>query len=384
MTPAPRQLKKDLTTINQARRAPSAPLSGCNPALTARYCNEADRACWDAYVLNHPGSTHCHLSVWKDIIEGTYGHKSYYLLAESNAKITGILPLVHMKSLLFGNRLVSMPFMSYGGVLADSPAIADLLLQQAIKTCSDLKASRIELRHLHPTDGLFPDNPGNYDILPGANKVRMILDLPALPEELFSSFKSKLRSQILRPKKEGMTFAIGGEELLNDFYRVFATNMRDLGSPVHSKRLFHKLFHHLGDHSKLGIVKHRDLPVAAGLIVTFRDTAEILWASSLRDFNRLGPNMLLYWSFLEYTCIQGFRHFDFGRSTPAGGTYKFKEQWGAQPRKLHWDVYGRFGDGKEPSENNSAWMVRATQVWQRLPVFVTNLIGPRIRASISL
>lgn len=352
--------------------------------MDIRLYTSSDKSAWDSYVVRHPISTHCHLSSWKEVIEDAYGHKSYYFLAEIRSTIIGVLPLVHIKSLIFGNQLVSMPFLNYGGILADSPEIAGMLLQEGMKACSRLKASCIELRNLNSTEDIASLGIWNYCEIRKRNKVGMILDLPDSSEKLFKSFKAKLRSQISRPQKEGMTCVIGREELLNDFYRVFAINMRDLGSPVHSKRLFQKLFHHLGDNSKLGVVKYRGFPVAAGLIVSFRDTVEILWASSLRAYNRLGPNMLLYWNFLEYACNQGFRRFDFGRSTPGGGTYKFKEQWGAEPWPLHWNVYSQFEEGKETSEDNNAWMVRATQVWQRLPVFVTNLVGPRIRASISL
>jgi len=378
--------------------------------MEIRLYNPSDGQLWDEYVMLHPDATHCHLSGWKEIIEKAYGHKTYYLIAErscgtghssnstnsintvnstnpSNSSnptnaIVGILPLVHIKSLIFGNLLVSMPFLNYGGVLADTPQATGGLLEQATKICSNLRASYIELRHLNPMDGLGPIN--RYNSFQKTDKVRMILKVPDSSEKLLKSFKAKLRSQILRPQKEGLKSFIGGEGLLDDFYRVFTVNMRDLGSPVHSKKLFQKILVHLEQNSKIGIVKYNNLPVAAGLILLFRDTVEILWASSLREYNRLSPNMLLYWSFLDYTCSQGFRYFDFGRSTPGGGTYKFKEQWGAESRRLYWNVYSRFNDYNQNSGDHSEWVSRAIIIWQYLPVFLTNFIGPRIRASIPL
>ena len=164
----------------------------------------------------------------------------------------------------------------------------------------------------------------------------MLLSLPASKEELLKSFKSKLRSQISRPQKEGMTAIIGGAELIDPFYRVFSVNMRDLGSPVHSKRLFREIFQEFPENAKIGLVKYQGEDVAAGLIFCFRNTVEIPWASSLKKYNGLSPNMLLYWSLLEYSCDKGFQYFDFGRSTPEEGTYKFKEQWGAKPSPLYW------------------------------------------------
>ena len=212
----------------------------------------------------------------------------------------------------------------------------------------------------------------------------MLLALPGSGEELFKSFKSKLRSQIRRPQKEGMKTIIGGLEILDHFYRVFAANMRDLGSPVHSKKLFGQIFQAFGENVKIGVVYCQNGPVAAGLIVCFRDIVEIPWASSLRGYNRFSPNMLLYWSLLEHASDKDYRRFDFGRSTPGKGAYGFKKQWGAEPYPLYWYIYGLSRYETLASMNESMAMSRAVALWQRLPLFLANLIGPRIRASISL
>ena len=133
-----------------------------------------------------------------------------------------------------------------------------------------------------------------------------------------------------------MKFKLGSQELLKDFYKVFSENMRDLGSPVHSQEFFSLIFKYLGVNTKIGIVYHYDIPVAGGIIIIFRDTIEIPWASSLREYNRLSPNMLLYWSFLEFAGNKGFKFFDFGRSTINSGTFRFKKQWGARSENLVW------------------------------------------------
>ena len=362
--------------------------------MRIRLLEQGEERFWDEYVHRHPRATLCHLCGWSRVIRDTYGHPSYYLLAEDQEKIEGqgilgVLPLVHIKSLLFGNTLVSMPFLNYGGLLADDEETEKLLFDEARKLGLRLGVRNIELRHIYPiswtngqgtavsADAALPE--------PVTRKVRMMLDLPESSVKLFGSFKSKLRSQIRKPQKEGLVAHIGGAELLDDYYQIFSINMRDLGSPVHSKKLFENILKEFGGSVRLGIVKYKEAATAAGLIFCFRELAEIIWASSLREYNHLSPNMLLYWSFLEYVTDAGFRHFDFGRSTPNEGTYKFKEQWGAKPQTLHW-----YEDGQRDKENHrsekKAYRFRqiGEEIWQAMPLCLANTLGPLLRKGISL
>lgn len=350
--------------------------------MIVRLYTPTDKDSWDSYVLNHPDSTHCHLSGWKCVSEKAYGHKGYYLLAEDDSGISGILPLIHIKSFFFGNQLVSIPFMNYGGILADSSEAAEALTRAAIELCTDLKASEIELRHLGSMNSMKAvDGP---QIIEQTHKVRMLLDLPATKDELLKSFKSKLRSQISRPQKEGITAEIGGAELIDRFYHVFSVNMRDLGSPVHSKRLFTEILREFPDHAKIALVSHQGVPVAAGLIFSFMSTVEIPWASSLRKYSRFSPNMLLYWALLEYSCDCGAQYFDFGRSTPDEGTYKFKEQWGAKAWPLHWYSINVNGNAEKNRQSEKSRFKTLVRYWKKLPMPVSTMLGPLIRKNISL
>jgi len=363
--------------------------------MKIRMLGRGEEKFWDAYVLKHPKSTLCHLAGWRRVIEHTYGHKSYYLIAEdeqcnSEIKIVGILPLIHINSLLFGNTLVSMPFLNYGGLLTDDEKTEILLLEEARRLGRDLRIKSIELRQIQPIS--WTDGQGAEAVLgakipePMTHKVRMVLNLPESSAMLFESFKSKLRSQIRKPQKEGLVAFMGGAELLGEYYHVFSVNMRDLGSPVHSKKLFENILKEFGESAKLGVVKYNGVATASGLIFCFRDLVEIIWASSLREYNNLSPNMLLYWSFLEYVTDAGYKCFDFGRSTPEEGTYRFKEQWGAKPTSLHWY---HIAPSQRPHAQTTCGDVnqlrqRGEIVWQKTPLFVANLIGPMIRKQIPL
>lgn len=372
--------------------------------------NDARSGDWDIYVRSHGKGTLYHLYRWKEVINETYRHKTYYLsvteeTGRGGERIVGVLPLVHLKHPFFGNSMISLPFFDLGGLLADNPAIEQLLIKEAISLGWQLGASNIELRQNLPLESV-----GDFDRSAGANaqqqrggqphslpaavapatkvaastnKVRMLLALQGTSVSLLNSYKSKLRSQIRKPLKEGLCPKIGGEELLEDFYRIFAVNMRDLGSPVHSKDLMKNVLRTFKDEARIFAVYKEEQPVAAGLVVGFEKVLANPWASALRQYSHLSANMLLYWSMLEYACNQGYQYFDFGRSTPGEGSYRFKEQWGAQPVALCWyDI--RFEARSASAASEKGQFQKAIHYWQKIPVPLSKFIGPMLRKHIGL
>lgn len=341
-------------------------------------------------MYGHPNGTLYHLYPWKTVIEKTYGHKSYYLAAVNADSagpdhLTGILPLIHLNHFIFGNHLISMPFCDMGGILADNEETEKALLERAIKLGKTLKIDTIELRHTHVQSYVAPSNFSNsmrYALK--TDKVRMLLELPGSSDTLMQSFKSKLRSQIQKSIKCGLESKIGGLELLDAFYSVFLINMRDLGSPVHSKKLMQTVLEQFNERSRIVIVHKNNTPYAASIISGFKHTLENPWSSSLRKFSQLSPNMLLYWAMLEYACDNGYQYFDFGRSTPGEGTYRFKLQWGARPEPFHWQVIALNGKPIDEKISEKSRFNMAIQCWQKLPVTVTGILGPMIRKHIGL
>jgi FemAB-related protein (PEP-CTERM system-associated) len=304
----------------------------------------------------------------------------------------GILPLVHLKHFLFGNSLISLPFFDMGGILADDEKIERALLAEAMRIGRDLKVDKLELRHAGPVSWLAsgdkhpPQSENELVVRTLSHKVRMILELPDTPEALMNSFKAKLRSQVKKPLKEGLTAKIGGKALLEDFYSVFSANMRDLGSPVHSRKLIENVLMEFSNEARIAVVYGKGArPMASSIVIGFKDTLENPWASALREYSALSPNMLLYWTMLEYACNQGFRYFDFGRSSPGEGTYFFKEQWGAKPMSLNWHIVSVDGRplGSEDA-SDKARFGKAISYWQMLPIPVTKILGPKIRKYIGL
>jgi len=330
----------------------------------------SDRRRWDDYVINHQTASSYHRYRWRDVVENSFHHPCYYLAAqESSGRIIGVLPLVFMKSRLFGRFLVSQPFFNYGGLLCENQEIGESLLEEAGFLRTDLGAEHVELRHADPW-------PGNYPIK--RHKVCMSLELAKDEKTQWLSFNAKLRNQVRKAEKSGFLAITGGKELLQDFYTVFVRNMRDLGTPVYSKKFFAEVLTAFPGDSRIIAVYLEAKPIAAGLTIRFRDTLEIPWASSIRDYNTLCPNNMLYWKALKHALEIGCTRFDFGRSTPGEGTYKFKEQWGAKPIQLNWQYLLPDGASLPELNNKNNKYQMAIRLWQKLPLPVTKLIGPHI------
>jgi len=329
-----------------------------------------DEAAWDEYVGENQNATGYHLTAWRHVVARVFGHRTLYLMATgAQGEVKGILPFVSLSSPLFGSFFVSLPYFNYGGLLADGDDVRDALLTTAVACAKEHGASHIELRHTTGPELAWPRKD---------HKVSMRLDLPQRFDDLLKVFPPKLRSQIRRGEKEGMTTQIGGLELLDDFYRVFSLNMRDLGTPVYGRQFFGEILGTFSKDAKICCVRLGSKPVAAALVYGFRQTLEIPWASSDRRYARSAPNMLLYNAVLKYACEQGYRVFDFGRSSKDSGTYRFKEQWGAKPLPLYWYYWLPKGTQlPELNPQNPKYQL-AIRIWQHLPVPLTQFVGPMI------
>jgi serine/alanine adding enzyme len=324
-----------------------------------------DLTSWDRFVADCPDSTFCHQGGWRAIMRDVLGHDSHFLVARAGDTMRGVLPLVRVKSAL-GHYLVSVPFVNDGGALGDQDARL-ALTQHALDLARSSGAGLLELRGRTMTDG---------PLAVSHRKVAVHLALPESRDALWATtFKAKLRSQIRRPGKEGMTAHWGAGEV-DAFYRVFARNMRDLGTPVLPRAFFDRIAAEFGDRVLFFCVRSKDgTPVAASCCLMWRDEMEVTWASSLREYNQASPNMLLYATMMEQAIDRGMRVFNFGRSTPGAATHKFKLQWGGHDVPLPWTYWSRAGDVGTPSADSPAYRL-AISVWQRLPMPIANRLGP--------
>jgi len=370
-------------------KAPSAYTGHAENALSAVQLSlelralENARECaeWDAFVEAHPMGNLYYQSAFLDSIRKSLGHR--ILLISARDKNTGalvaVLPLIEQKSRLFGHLWTSIALVNYGGVLANAKETEQALLEFAHTSAKTEGVKRLEVRGLY-------ERPVNWAV--SKEKASMWLPLPDShnPDILLSSFKAKLRSQIKKGYTPHVRSESGGKSLLDDYYSVFSRNMRDLGTPVYGKSLFAGLLKDLGDKAKLVVIYYDDAPASAAFLIQNHDTMEIPWASTIREYNRHNLNMVLYWEVLKISCAAHCKVFDFGRSSIDASTYRFKKQWGAQPIQHYWYSV-------EPAEQNLPATPEANssaantqnpkfqlliRIWQRLPVWLANLMGPHI------
>lgn len=324
---------------------------------------------WDAYVESHPDATPYHQAAWLRVIGRAFGHETRWISAEREGRVTGVLPLVVFRSRLFGRFVVSLPFVNYGGVLASDPASTRLLIDRAITIARASEAAHLELRHTGRVDERLVER---------THKVAMVLPLAREPAEQWQRLDRKVRNLVRKAEREGVTSSVGGPELVDDFYDVFATSMRDLGTPVYPRRFFHQVLHTFPESTRVYRVVVSDRTVGASIVVQHRDHVEVPWASTLRDYHRVSANMLLYWTMLGSSIERGAKTFDFGRSTRGGGTFRFKQQWGAEPRPLVWEYWLPAGRAMPDLSPDNPRFRRVIQLWKHLPVALTRTIGPAI------
>jgi FemAB-related protein (PEP-CTERM system-associated) len=332
--------------------------------------SDAEGARWEEFVRNSPKATYYHRWIWKQVIERSFDWPSFYLMAVENDLVVGLLPLVWQKSRFFGSFLTSLPFLNAGGILSDSKEAERALLEEAVAIARQVGAVSIEFRHRDRHELGLPIK---------SNKVTMVLPIHGDSQLTWKALDTKMRTKVRKAQSFGMQAEFGGLDFLDDFYPVFADNMRELGTPVYARGFFREILQGFPGDTYVCRIRHEKKTVAVSFLCGFRERIEAVWSSSLHSQLHLKPNMFLYWSLLDYFGPKGYRLFDFGRSSVGSGTYAFKQQWGASPVPLYWDTWLASGGTELPERNpeNPKYKL-AIRVWQRLPLPVTKLIGPRI------
>jgi len=324
---------------------------------------------WDAFVRECRDWTPFQLWGWRGIIERVHRHECPFLAArDESGTLAGVLPLVSVSSLFFGRYLVSMPFVNYGGPLGSADAVK-ALAAHAMEIAQRENAKLLELRCREPQP---------LDLPASHRKITVLLDVPGGgPEALFATFKAKLRSQVRRPQKDGVTVRFGPDQV-EPFFAVFSRHMRDLGTPTQPLAFFQAIAEAFGDGVWFGCAWLGGRPIACGCGFRWGGEFEMTWASALVEFNRVSANTGLYWAFMERASADGCTCFNFGRCTPDSATHRFKRQWGGRDVPLYW--YERAAGGGEahtPSPDDGAYSW-GPRIWKRLPLGLATALGPRI------
>jgi FemAB-related protein (PEP-CTERM system-associated) len=328
-----------------------------------------DEQKWDEFVNKSENATFFHQSAWKHVVEKTYHHKSVYLFTEDeNGQITGILPLFFIDNLLFGKKLISLPFAPYGGICANHGSAAISLLTEAIRHLESLSANFCELRcfYEHPCPNFRCTE--EYSTF--------IMDLRPDKQILWNKIGKKNRNMVRKSVKLGLTYKLGeGSTALAEFYRVYTDSISALGTPAHSFDFFQEVHDQFPASISIAIVSFREDPIATLFLMHFRDQVISGWGGSLPFSLSYAPNNFLYWQSLLTEQQKGCSFFDFGRSLEGTGNYHFKRHWGATERHLRYCYYPCDLNIRPPQESYGL----GAKVWKFIPASINRLVGPMIR-----
>jgi FemAB-related protein (PEP-CTERM system-associated) len=328
----------------------------------------ATLARWDAYVMACPQATFFHRAGWQKVLSDVFGHKCYFLFAEQNGQIEGVLPLAQVKSLLFGHALIGLPFAVYGGVAASSDEAAVALEAEAQNIAKQLGAEHLEMRHIQrrhddwPVQDLYvtfrkeilPDEEANMLAIPRKQRAMVRKGL-----------KNDLRSEI--------------DPGVDRFFAMFADNVHRHGTPAMPKRWFQALRDEFKDDCEvLTVVAPDGRPLSSVMSFYFRDEVLPYYAGDDEAARDLAANDFKYWELLRRACARGLKVFDYGRSKHGTGPYAFKKNWGFEPTPLNYEYRLYKRDAIPQNNPNNAKYQLLIKTWRRLPIGVANWLGPFI------
>ena len=336
-------------------------------AVSVRAFELDDKQAWNEFVRGQAEGTFFHLAEWQFILRRAFGHPSHYLLAESNGKVRGVLPLAQVKSLLFGNALVSTPFCVYGGILAADAAAFTALEQAACALAQRLNVDYLELR----------------------NRARRHPDWPC--KDLYVTFRKAIdpdseKNMLAIPRKQRAMVRKGiKEELRSELdatvdrhYDMYSESLRNLGTPVFGKNYLQLLKDVFGEYCDIVTILKGDRAVASVLNFYFRDEVLPYYGGGTSEARAVAGNDYMYWAVMERARERGCRLFDYGRSKRGTGAYDFKEHWGFEPEPLYYEYFlVRQKEMPNLSPTNPRYG-KAIELWRKLPLGLTQLIGPPV------
>ena len=335
-------------------------------AVTIRSLDDAHTAAWDAFVLAHPNGTFFHRAAWRTVIARAFGHTTHYVFAERDGQISGVLPLARVKTMLFGDTLISVPFCVYGGPLALDADSAAALAAHAGDLLARTGSSAVEFRHREPVEGDWLERPDLY--------VTFRKPIEADHEKNMKAIPRKQRAMVRKGIQNNLHSVANRDVAL--LHRVYAESVRNLGTPVFSRRYFQILADVFGD--DLDVVTIMDGEDAIASVMNFHFREEVLpyYGGGTTAARGRAGNDFMYWEVMRRAADRGFRLFDFGRSKLGTGAHDFKKNWGFVAEPLHYRY--KLAPGQAIPDHNplNPKYRMFIAAWKKLPLPVANTLGP--------
>jgi FemAB-related protein (PEP-CTERM system-associated) len=340
--------------------------------VSIRSLDHTGAAAWDAFVTGHPDGTFFHRAAWADVIEKSFGHRTHYICAERDGAITGVLPMARVKTLLFGDSLISVPFCVYGGPLAADSASAAALTAHAAALLEKTGASAVEFRYRRPdTDDMGCDWLERPDLYVTFRK-----QIEADHDKNMKAIPRKQRAMVRKGIQNNLRSVVNRDVAL--LHGIYAESVRNLGTPVFSRRYFAMLADVFRDDCDIVTVMDGDTAIASVMNFYFRDEVLPYYGGGIASARQRAGNDFMYWEVMRRAADHGYRLFDFGRSKLGTGAFDFKKNWGFAPENLCYR-YKLAPGASIPDHNplNPKYRLFIAG-WKQLPLAVANAIGPSI------
>lgn len=336
--------------------------------LTITELTRTNRDRWDAFVYNCTESSFFHLSGWKWLIEDIFKHKTAFLMAERRGTVVGVLPLAHIRSLIFGNSLVSLPFAVYGGIASNDDEAVAKLYETALHLAKERGVDYLEMRNRTPARPELPVQ----DLYVTFRK-----EILSDSEANLAAIPRKQRAMV----RKGIKFDLRSE--LDDdtdrFFQLYSDNVHRHGTPGFSRDYFRALKREFGDACEvLTVLDSNGLPVSGVMSFYFKDEVLPYYAGDLQQARDLAANDFKYWELLRRACDRGVRIFDYGRSKRGTGSFDFKKNWGFEPTPLHYEYTLLKRDSIPQNNPSNPKYQTVIAIWRKMPRPVVNTLGPRI------
>ncbi|MCW8889420.1 MAG: FemAB family PEP-CTERM system-associated protein [Sedimenticola sp.] len=320
---------------------------------------------WDAFVEQAAEGTFFHLSGWRQVIERSFGYKTYFFYTEQDGHITGVLPLGHVKSILFGNTLISVPFCVYGGILSNSEEAEKILREKAVALAESLKVDALELKSRNATESGWPVK---------TLYVTFRKTITDNAEENLKAIPRKQRAMVRKGIKAGLQseFIEGTDR----FFNIYSESVRNLGTPVMPAKYFQTLREVFGEACDVLMITHEGQDIASVMSFYFKDEVLPYYGGSIPLARNLKGNDFMYWELMRQCGERGIRVFDYGRSKVDAGSYSFKKNWGFTPEPLHYEYHLVKSDSIPEINPNNPKYELFIKAWKKLPLPLANTIGP--------
>ena len=322
---------------------------------------------WDAFVEKADGATFFHKAGWQEVLEKAFKHQCHFLYAEQGNEITGVLPLAEVKSFLFGHALVSTPFCVYGGVVSSDNAAKQALIDKACQLADELSVDHLELRNRQIERPDWPCKTLYYTFRKEISEDQ---------DENLKAIPRKQRAVVRKAIKLELDSEFDDE--ISRFYTAYSTSVRNLGTPVFSKKYFKVLREVFSDCSDVLTITHNDELVTSVMSFYFRDEVLPYYGGGTAAARHLKGNDFMYWRLLCECAQKGVKIFDYGRSKKGTGSFSFKKNWGFEPEPLYYEYY--LVKAKEMPDLNPLNPKYRLMIncWQKLPLKISQIIGPMV------